>query len=589
MEADAETEDGYPEDAAVNRSHSPSAVAMEIVNSPPARLKVECVTQTTPGLAKNGSSPPADTDLVDSKDDTDSDEEQSCPICFESWTNAGDHRLVSLPCGHLFGRNCVERWLKDQKTCPQCKKKCRSTDVRNIFARSVKALDTTESENAKRKMVEEQYKRSKAEEGEAKATLQLQLLKAEMEQLRQKVAEAEAKAEQASLRQQIAVPTCHAASSSNMIASQQSTQQMNKSTAAAPPQPSHPPLKQQYTLKKNLQVSQQDARVMAYDRRSMLMVVSKPSPNQQLFAGHGILKVSSLESRSSEYIPIHQSTIRDAKFNHSGDNLVLTASIDKTLKLTNTHDSTSVLSYKCPAPVWSCAWNETDTNFVYAGLQNGMCCFYDIRKLDSELSSMRPRFGVPCPIVSLSYVAPPSDETTPLRCEGLLVGTLQGGWFARKEDDDTFTDHQLILPEGSCTSLYFDPGSRHALLSQRPGKHSARTRHTILKLAGEGSGENLLRADVVRQVYGGNKAQSLTRSLLYTVADVPEPRMMIAAGDEASNMTFVWDGARGEELQRLPNSSRGSGPVFDVVSFEAYNAHFLATLTAQKLSFYSWK
>ena len=31
----------------------------------------------------------------------------------------------------------------------------------------------------------------------------------------------------------------------------------------------------------------------------------------------------------------------------------------------------------------------------------------------------------------------------------MVVGTLQGGWFLKKEQDDTHTDHQLILPEGN--------------------------------------------------------------------------------------------------------------------------------------------
>jgi len=32
---------------------------------------------------------------------------QSCPICFESWTNSGSHRLSALRCGHLFGQRFV--------------------------------------------------------------------------------------------------------------------------------------------------------------------------------------------------------------------------------------------------------------------------------------------------------------------------------------------------------------------------------------------------------------------------------------------------------------------------------------------------
>lgn len=29
---------------------------------------------------------------------------EGCPICFEPWTSGGLHRVCSLRCGHLFGR-----------------------------------------------------------------------------------------------------------------------------------------------------------------------------------------------------------------------------------------------------------------------------------------------------------------------------------------------------------------------------------------------------------------------------------------------------------------------------------------------------
>ena len=35
-----------------------------------------------------------------------------CPICLEPWTASGDHRIVCLACGHLFGESCVLTWLK---------------------------------------------------------------------------------------------------------------------------------------------------------------------------------------------------------------------------------------------------------------------------------------------------------------------------------------------------------------------------------------------------------------------------------------------------------------------------------------------
>lgn len=38
------------------------------------------------------------------------DDGETCPICFDSWEMSGQHRLVSLKCGHLFGNSCIRRY-----------------------------------------------------------------------------------------------------------------------------------------------------------------------------------------------------------------------------------------------------------------------------------------------------------------------------------------------------------------------------------------------------------------------------------------------------------------------------------------------
>jgi len=74
--------------------------------------------------------------------------------------------------------------------------------------------------------------------------------------------------------------------------------------------------------------------------------------------------------------------------------------------------------------VWACAWNERDCNYVYAGLQNGSCYVYDIRKTNEELKVIRPSVGLARPIVSLAYV-PPGDENSVLRFLLTCFFTLQ--------------------------------------------------------------------------------------------------------------------------------------------------------------------
>jgi hypothetical protein len=56
-----------------------------------------------------------------------------CIICHEEFDNSGDHKVVSLACGHLFGHRCIRHWLNERKTCPNCNKKANRRDIRPIF------------------------------------------------------------------------------------------------------------------------------------------------------------------------------------------------------------------------------------------------------------------------------------------------------------------------------------------------------------------------------------------------------------------------------------------------------------------------
>jgi E3 ubiquitin-protein ligase RFWD3 len=45
---------------------------------------------------------------------------ESCSICFEAYTTEGEHTLSCLKCGHVFGRSCIDKWLKSHSQCPLC-------------------------------------------------------------------------------------------------------------------------------------------------------------------------------------------------------------------------------------------------------------------------------------------------------------------------------------------------------------------------------------------------------------------------------------------------------------------------------------
>ncbi|EKX42226.1 hypothetical protein GUITHDRAFT_44855, partial [Guillardia theta CCMP2712] len=68
----------------------------------------------------------------------------TCMICFEQWTNTGEHRVVCLGCGHLFGASCIQKWLSERKHCPTCNHAAKRRDIRTVYACNLVAVDTAE-------------------------------------------------------------------------------------------------------------------------------------------------------------------------------------------------------------------------------------------------------------------------------------------------------------------------------------------------------------------------------------------------------------------------------------------------------------
>ncbi|CAK9222825.1 unnamed protein product [Sphagnum troendelagicum] len=53
--------------------------------------------------------------------------------------------ICSLACGHLFGKSCIKRWLrqagKKQGKCPQCKCWARVEDLRMVYVPRITVID----------------------------------------------------------------------------------------------------------------------------------------------------------------------------------------------------------------------------------------------------------------------------------------------------------------------------------------------------------------------------------------------------------------------------------------------------------------
>uniref|UniRef100_H0Z7E4 RING-type E3 ubiquitin transferase n=1 Tax=Taeniopygia guttata TaxID=59729 RepID=H0Z7E4_TAEGU len=469
----------------------------------------------------------------------DEEEGDICAICFEQWTNAGDHRLSALRCGHLFGYTCIERWLKGQAgKCPQCNKKAKRSDIVVLYARTLKALDTSEQERMRSSLEKEQMLRRQAELESAQNRLQLQVLTDECSKLRKQVQELKALVAQYNVNTLQQPGSSHTCLPSSLPSSQS---------------------QRKYHLEKVFLVSQAgNCRVMAYCDSLSCLVVSQPSPQSTFIPGYGVKMMSLANLKSSQYIPIHSKQIRGLAFGTRADGLLLSAALDNTLKLTSLATNTVVQTYNAGRPVWSCCWCLDDTNYVYAGLVNGSIMIYDLRDTNSHVQELVPQKSR-CPMVSLSYL--PRMASASLPYGGILAGTLEGACFWEQKAGNCYRPHHLPLEPGGCIDLQTEISTRHCLATYRPGKNNPCMHCVMMELT----------------------CSPLTEGS-EDVSPEDDGSVFVCAGDEASNSALLWDAGSGSLLQKLPADL----PVLDICPLEVNQSHLLATLTEKMVKIYKW-
>ena len=115
--------------------------------------------------------------------ETDSDG-GTCSICFEEWSNSGDHRIASLKCGHFFGYSCIEKWLRGSgSACPNCNEKNTKKDIRVHFVAKLAAIDTSERDRALLELEKERTEMRELQLRHTELNVRLQLQKERIEQL----------------------------------------------------------------------------------------------------------------------------------------------------------------------------------------------------------------------------------------------------------------------------------------------------------------------------------------------------------------------------------------------------------------------
>ncbi|XP_053385087.1 E3 ubiquitin-protein ligase RFWD3-like isoform X2 [Mercenaria mercenaria] len=507
----------------------------------------------------------------DKKVEEEEEDGDCCPICFEAWTTSGLHRLCSLRCGHLFGQSCIEKWLKGQGgKCPHCNAKAKRQDIRVLYGRAVKALDTTEQDRALKDLEKERDAKRRAEMEGAQIRLQYQMTIEENNRLKLEVETLKAQLRKTGGSGLPGLPALNSGKKMEV------GQGLNKSQIAG-----------RYVIDKKVKIwDAGNCRVMAHCPSLATIVASQPS-SSPLFPGFGVKKICTLDFKTSQYITIHSKAIRDVAFHPTvEDGMLLSCGLDKKVKMTSLLSNAVVQSYDTPMPAWSCVWNAENRNFFYAGLQNGLVQEFDIRNTEGPVREFN-REGSRSPVASLCYMC--ADRRADFRSGGLLIGQLDRVSFFEWLPNDQHRIHLLPL-EGSLTSLHIEPNTRHILASFRPTGRHPTIRHQLCELISRNIStvpsviDNVCTCNVIHTFHGGRMQTVLSKTIVHQhPADTT--RLLVCAGDETDNTVHIWDSGSGQLSQRLATG----GVTVDMCSMNINNTMYLATLTDKLCKVYKWE
>ncbi|GJX97063.1 E3 ubiquitin protein ligase RFWD3-like protein, partial [Tanacetum coccineum] len=283
-----------------------------------------------------------------------------------------------LPCGHIFGLSCINKWIqlrKMQAKCPQCNVKIGPSGVTKLYASPVV-------------LVEEEDQQKKDEVSKAKDLKKErntdESLTAELVNETQKVFNYDAKVDTRRSR------CCNFVLKHEMPVESARLFDMDagyKTLLLARRVPGmggrH---KQVSTVTVNLEAPQRNtdesltAELVNETQNVKVILGSDTLLLARRVPGMGGRHINMMNPQRKEEImlPVSTKAVKDLHLSPCG-RLALLASLEKKLLIISMGGNSVVLTYDLPMPAWSCLWDDNSPNYMYAGLQNGMLLVFDMR------------------------------------------------------------------------------------------------------------------------------------------------------------------------------------------------------------------
>ncbi|KAK9721890.1 RING finger and WD repeat domain-containing protein 3, variant 3 [Basidiobolus ranarum] len=472
-------------------------------------------------------------------------------------------------------KSCIERWLgkfgkprEAKSKCPECNQIATKKDIRVIWAKKIVAVDTIEKDQALKEAQQEKMLREQADMKVARLQLAYQMASAELDKVHDELGRI--RQEYNRCRQQLGV--------------------MRSKYEAGPSLWSCSPQGKYITVDTvPISLDNNSARVVTENSFLEQLFISRSLGSRSALEHHGLLRLNMRELSQQEFIPIHAKAVRDAHCSPIDNNLVLTTSLDKTMKLVSLTTNSVVQSFDLGAPGWSCCWNSTDTNYVFSGQSNNSIRMFDLRYTKDPVKNFqdREKLGMK-PIHSLVHVPQPEGSGR------LLAANLEHAFtwnnLITSEESPLESSCKVLdlqLPGSSCYSVSYDRFSNHMLTSFRNVGQSS-THHIVSQIENTSQDLNVKH---ICQLDGRSGQTSLSKTTIFTRAcarNTKQPTIFVCAGDEASSSLLLWDVANSQYVfQELSPGSRDT--FLDIKSVSLMGKDdMLVGLTDKMLHLFKW-
>ncbi|KAL9559239.1 hypothetical protein MBANPS3_000506 [Mucor bainieri] len=438
------------------------------------------------------------------------EESNCCIICSEAWKRSGSHCAVSLACGHMFGKKCIERWIQDRLkrygakgvSCPMCMKPARQTEIRHVMPSRIVARDTGNSDKLKAELDKKKGLIKEEERALDHCRLALAVLNNQIRSREQSLKHKQVSLKAIYTKPDTPIPTAAAIE-----------------TPALPPNPEKEEEKEEdvrllksYRINFSHRLSEHRnvSRVMAIDTANQTSYISFKSTDSE----SGVISLNPQHPVSTHYIPIHAGLIKDVKHNNNG--LLMTTSLDKSLKFTSTTSNAVTDTISLPLPGWSCCFDPNDDYKVACGLSNSAVRVYDRRHTKTYVQELCCAAVSKTPLHSLFFKSIHNASkiygsnlnqtfvwNTPVNCDILQLDSYTG-----------YNPYSLS-----------DHGDQQILLSSR---NRATTKHQILDISSKSSS-----VPIVSTIHSPAPQKGFARTYAYIPQDTQQSPI-ICYGDEVS-------------------------------------------------------